>query len=425
MTFNSVNQYCLDHIVGLSEQKEVLAAEDIFDERGVKLWAKGNRVSRDLQEKLLKRKLAKPLETALTVEDAVSFASVIDDALLLLGKHPLLDKIAGHREAILLLQGMRNVILPPPVRLLLTATREKQRTSFDHNLYTLLLVLGIGARLKISDHDAQTLLLASLLHDLGEMYINPDYLHSPTRLAPKDWKYVAAHPTIGRMLIQEMTNLPPAVGDCVAMHHERLDGSGYPNHLDGSRQNRLGALLAVADSTAAIVARDGASGGARVGLALRIVPEEFDRGAVSVIATALRDSGGELPGCESCDCVERAQQALRRLDRALLEASETAGASQDSFIRKTGAEVALVLGNLRKSMRATGVVDAGQLGTEIDEPHLKAEICQVIKEVEWRMRNLARNIHLRAENHRDGQPMLELAGVIEALDLESEPAPPA
>ena len=97
MSFNSVNPYCLERIVALAETRDVIAAEDIYDGNGIKLWAKGGRVTRELQQKLLKRKLMHPLEVALTVDDSVTFASVIDDALVLVESDPLLARLAGNR----------------------------------------------------------------------------------------------------------------------------------------------------------------------------------------------------------------------------------------------------------------------------------------------------------------------------------------
>ena len=418
MSFNSVNPYCLERIVALAETKDVIAAEDIFDDSGIKLWAKGGRVCRELQQKLLKRKLMHPLEVALTVEDAVNFSSVVDDALLLIEKDALLARIAGSREAQALLQTMRKLMLPNSVGLLLTATREKHRSNFDHNLYTMLVSLGIGVKLQISDADARTLLIAALLHDLGEMYINPEYLRSPHRLTPKDWKYVAAHPTIGRMLIREMTKLPEAVADCVALHHERLDGSGYPNHVRGNTPNRLGAWLAVADSAAAIIARGGSGCSSRVSLAMRIVPEEFDRDAVSVVLTALHGWPDDVSGSDTAGCVERAQKAMARMDSALQAAAIASKLQQDTFTKQVLSEVTAVLGNVHKSVHATGIV-SGQLDSLIDDPNVQTEINQVIREVEWRLRNMARNIYLRAESQTGSRAMTALADVIAALDFEA------
>lgn len=417
MSFNQVNEHCLQHLVGLSLQHDVVAGDDIFDDKGTKLWSKGNRVSAELQERLLSRKLAKPLECTLSVGDAVSFASVIDDALPLLDQHPLLKKISGHRESIALLNEMRAVHLPPPVRLLLTATRERLSTSYQHNLVVLLVAVGIGARLRASADDARTLLLAALLHDIGEMYIDPQYLHSTGRLSPKDWKIVAAHPSIGRLLIKELTNLPPAVGDSIALHHERLDGSGYPNQVNARQQSHFGAWLAVADSVTAIAVRGGCNSARRIAMALTVVPEEFNRDAVSAVVQALRENTRPCADRAECGCMERAKHAQSRLEQAMARAAQTAQTSTDPFARGAASQVLQILQNLRKSLTATGVIYADQLGKDIDDPELAAEICQIAGEVEWRLRNLARNIHLRAENHRAGQSVAELQNVIDALDM--------
>jgi hypothetical protein len=66
--FCAVNPHCLENIVRLSDDMEVIASSDILDDRGVKLWAKGAPVSRALQEKMLLRRLKKPLKSVWTLK---------------------------------------------------------------------------------------------------------------------------------------------------------------------------------------------------------------------------------------------------------------------------------------------------------------------------------------------------------------------
>jgi len=94
-SFAAPNQHFLGRLVNLSECQTITAGRDIYDDHGFKLWAKGVPVSRELQTKLLLRKLAKPLESSLSVEHAVSFAEIIDDCLRKLDEEPLLDKMSG------------------------------------------------------------------------------------------------------------------------------------------------------------------------------------------------------------------------------------------------------------------------------------------------------------------------------------------
>jgi HD-GYP domain-containing protein (c-di-GMP phosphodiesterase class II) len=421
MVFNTVNQHCLKSIVELAETRAVEAAEDIYDDRGMKLWAKGKPVSADLQEKLLRRKLAKPLEATLTVESAVAFGDIVGACRAQLDENPLFARIVN-RNALGLINGMKNIPLPQPLRLLLTTAHAKGSNSFKHALGTILVSAGIAARLNATEHDAQLLLMAALLHDLGEMYINPDYLRDSHRLCPAEWKHVASHPRVGQLLIAELTTLPAAVGLCVAHHHERLDGSGYPNQVERTNHSRLGSWLAVADSVGAILSRGDFGAPLRAALALRIVPEEFDHDAVAVVTQALRNGddsfGMSLP---DADFTTRAKASWARILATIACAESLQCSANDPFARQTASVALNLLQNLHKSMRSTGVMEACSLGVEALDNELVAEINLVVREVDWRMRNLARNLHLRVEAHANGSQLDQLAPLIQALDGSDAP----
>lgn len=415
MNFHSANQYVVDSLVRLSEQREVSAAEDIFDDRGTKLWAKGNRVSKALQERLLQRKLAKPLETALTVEDALSFSDIVHSADQLMAENTLLKRIAG-AAALGLLRSLESFPIPPPVRLLLTSAKVNELHTYRHTVFAVLVSAGIAHRLGASDHDAQTLMVAALLHDVGEMYINPDYLKGSNRLEPHEWKHVASHPRIGELLIREMTTLPATVAQIVGQHHERHDGSGYPGQVVRTAQHRLSSWLAVADTAGAILAQGDRGAPQRVALALRMVPEEFDRDAVGATISALRegeDDGYGKPG--ECACITRALNAAQHIDAAIAEIDTLGNKLHDPLIAGIATTTHRVLGNLGKSLRATGAVETDQLGDAINDPELLSEICLVTREAVWRLRSLARNIYLRAENSLQGPSNLALLAPLIAL----------
>ena len=414
MLFNSVNQHCLNSIVRLAETRPVEAAEDIFDERGMKLWAKGKPVSADLQEKLLRRKLAKPLEATLAVEGAIGFPEIIEACRAHLEQNPLFSRLVD-RGALGLLDGLRNLPLPQPLRLLLTTAHVGGTRSYHHALATMLVCAAIASRLSASEQEAQHLLISALLHDLGEIYINPDYLDDSRRLLPHEWKHVASHPRVGQLLIQELTTMPAVVGLCVAHHHERLDGSGYPQQIERSKHHRLGGWLAVGDSVGAILSRGDAGAPLRAALALRIVPEEFDRDAVAVVTQALRKNGDRFDAEEDCSCFDKVRTTCHQLDAAV-EQARALQAAPGPMVRQAAAFALAQLQNLSKSLRATGAVEAGSLAHDLLDVQVVTEVCLIVREVEWRMRNLARNLHLRAEMRSDGDPLVQLAPLIEALD---------
>ena len=76
-TFSSANPHALAAILEASETKRIIAATDIFDLAGTKLWARDQPVSASLQRKLLDRQLRQPLESCLVVEDGVTTLSLV------------------------------------------------------------------------------------------------------------------------------------------------------------------------------------------------------------------------------------------------------------------------------------------------------------------------------------------------------------
>lgn len=416
--FDSTNRHCLESIVRLSESRAVAAADDIYDEHGTMLWAKGKPVGRELQERLLQRKLKRPLETSLLVDGAVTVADLHEACRRAIDESPMLQRIGGTAEGRAALGELPRLSLPPAVRLLLTTVRENHGASYQHMILTLALSAGLAGALRLPGNDAQTLLLAALLHDLGEIYINPAYFNAGRRLEPSEWKHVASHPRVGQLLIQQMTPFPAEVAAAVGHHHERLDGSGYPFQVRGEQMSATASRLAVADSVAAILARGGDGVASRVGLALRIVPEEFDRAAVGVVVSALRGLDEPCACAAERPCMDRGKAELAWIGQALEQARVLAGPGTSPLVREIALAAWSVLNNVGKALRASGALDAEALGESDLDPVLVQEICMVMREVEWRMRNLARNVHLRAESLAGGDALNALSGLIAALDGE-------
>ena len=76
--FHTANPHALATILEASETRSIIAASDIFDINGMKLWARNQPVSQELQRKLMDRSLQKPLETCLLAEDGVTPQSLKD-----------------------------------------------------------------------------------------------------------------------------------------------------------------------------------------------------------------------------------------------------------------------------------------------------------------------------------------------------------
>src|SRR5688572_8861057 len=171
-SFLTANPHALATILEASETKSIIASRDIFDVAGTKLWARDQPVSQSLQRKLLDRQLRHPLETCLLAEDGVAGRSLVQ-ALdwLLAGGSPLAALVGPHADE--LVHAASHLPLHPVAQLLLTAGQASRPERFDHAIAAMALngalTLSQGGRTR----DVRLAMLCGLLHDLGELYIDP------------------------------------------------------------------------------------------------------------------------------------------------------------------------------------------------------------------------------------------------------------
>ena len=88
--------------------------------------------------------------------------------------------------------------------------------------------------------------MAAILHDIGKIYVPSEILNFAGSLTDREWELVKTHPTVGYEILRDV-DLPWPVAEIVLQHHERLDGSGYPNHLEADEILFPAKILIVAD----------------------------------------------------------------------------------------------------------------------------------------------------------------------------------
>lgn len=111
--------------------------------------------------------------------------------------------------------------------------------------------LTLGAALGLSEASLRVVRAGGLLHDVGKIGIPDRILRKPGRLTPEEWAIVKSHPSMGETLIRTMPDLGE-IQALVASHHERFDGTGYPQGLAGADIPVLARILAVADAFSAM-----------------------------------------------------------------------------------------------------------------------------------------------------------------------------
>lgn len=89
--------------------------------------------------------------------------------------------------------------------------------------------------------------LGALLHDIGKMRINLALLNKPGKLTEEEFRLIKSHVVLGSDLLRQMKDIPRITFDPVELHHERFDGSGYPQGLKGSDISQIGRMSAIID----------------------------------------------------------------------------------------------------------------------------------------------------------------------------------
>lgn len=93
----------------------------------------------------------------------------------------------------------------------------------------------------------QRLKIAATLHDIGKIGVSDDILHKPTKLDSREREEIEKHPTIGADIVSRIRGLGDIVGG-IKHHHERYDGSGYPDRLKSDNIPFIARIIAVADT---------------------------------------------------------------------------------------------------------------------------------------------------------------------------------
>ncbi|MBI5255468.1 MAG: HD domain-containing protein [Burkholderiales bacterium] len=390
-SFRTANPHALATILEASQTKSIIAARDIFDIAGTKLWARDQPVSQALQRKLMDRQLRQPLESCLMAEDGVTSLTLghAMHALLARGT-PLAALLKPH--AARLVAEVPHLPLHPVAQLLLTAAQASRPETFDHAVQAMALNGALMLAHGGSIAELRVAMLCGLLHDLGEMYIDPLYgeADADRALDFQSYQHLVVHPHVGSLLIAQLTNYPPSLSRAVAEHHERLDGSGYPHGLRSEQVSPQGRLLSVTEAALGVL-RSRTPELARASVALRVVPGEFDLGWVGRIAEAARHQPGLVATRDPAELGAR----LAMMDRALQESLNAvealaADVSSPPMLDALGLTEHL-LRRLRTGWYASGLWSTGAV-TAQDAPEVEA----IEDELLFRLRAIQRAALLRA-----------------------------
>lgn len=282
-----------------------------------------------------------------------------------------------------------------------------------HDLYTATHLVNVGTwmvplayALGITDPlDLARTCQAGLLHDVGKLFLPPDVLNKPGRLSNEEWQQIQRHPQLGADHLTQFETVHPLTIDVCAHHHERLDGSGYPDKLTGQTISLESRICAVVDSFDAMTSlrpfKDRALSVSEAIIELRSgVPEKYDADVVAAWIGLLRDVDDrtEAPAASvghpseqrrhkrfACNCAAQAMTLTQAgtpdptrepVDVTVVDVSRSGIGLRSPIALETGSAVRLTLlgnvGGLRSGRTVRGIVvwcqarDAADFGVGVE-----------------------------------------------------------
>jgi putative nucleotidyltransferase with HDIG domain len=153
--------------------------------------------------------------------------------------------VAMHRVR---LMGELERLLLDTIKAITATIDARDGYTHRHSERVAVLAVQLSQELGLSDADRDTAELSALLHDVGKIAVPDSILNKPGRLTPEEYAEMQKHPVHGARILENIQSATVnAVLPGVQYHHEKWDGSGYPEGLKGEAIPFLGRLLGVAD----------------------------------------------------------------------------------------------------------------------------------------------------------------------------------
>ncbi|MGH6767938.1 MAG: HD-GYP domain-containing protein [Xanthobacteraceae bacterium] len=131
--------------------------------------------------------------------------------------------------------------------------RNHHSQTYQHCLLVTGTAIAFAQHLRLSRNDRSRLAVAGMLHDLGKARIPLSILEKPGPLDQEELAIMRRHPEYGLEVLKSSPSIEPAMIDMVVHHHEYLDGTGYPDGLEGQEISDLTRLITISDIFAALI----------------------------------------------------------------------------------------------------------------------------------------------------------------------------
>ncbi|MCL2589415.1 MAG: HD-GYP domain-containing protein [Betaproteobacteria bacterium] len=119
--------------------------------------------------------------------------------------------------------------------------------TFQHSVSVCTLMISFARSLELPREVIREIAIGALLHDVGKATVPDIILNKPGKLTDAEFEQMKTHVVQSKIILEDTPGINPISLSVAAQHHERFDGSGYPNKLKGNAINRYGQMSAIVD----------------------------------------------------------------------------------------------------------------------------------------------------------------------------------
>lgn len=156
------------------------------------------------------------------------------------------DRIDVAKE--LLIDVVDSIIRNPNAMMLISRLKNIDANSYQHALDVSIMMISFGRQLGLPKAELNSIGLGALLHDIGKSKVDKHILEKPGKLNFEEYEEVKNHVNFGMDILQDTGKLNAIENMIIERHHERFDGSGYPNALAGEEIGLYGSMAAIVET---------------------------------------------------------------------------------------------------------------------------------------------------------------------------------
>ncbi len=201
-----------------------------------------------LAQVVLERRNLAPVSTEKELEHAAKICSQAKRAVISMFEEARMGKAVDTGGAKKLVEEITDSVARNPGALIsLARLKTADDYTYMHSVAVCAMMVALSKQLKLDEQKTRLAGLAGLMHDLGKAMIPMEILNKPGKLSQAEFEIVKQHPREGHRLLLTGVDVDPVVLDVCLHHHEKTDGSGYPEKLGDAQISLFAKMGAVCD----------------------------------------------------------------------------------------------------------------------------------------------------------------------------------